>query len=69
VDPKLVELLNPPTGVVTLAATHVESGRTWRHNEHLPLPSASLIKLPILAAFWEAVEAGRLDPGWGAPLA
>ena len=62
-DPKLVELLNPPTGVVALAATHVESGRTWRHNEHLRLPSASLIKLPILATFWETVEAGRLDPG------
>jgi beta-lactamase class A len=62
VDRALVELLNPPTGVVALAATHVESGRTWRHNEHLRLPSASLIKLPILAAFWEAVEAGRLDP-------
>lgn len=60
--PRLVELLNPPTGVVALAARHVESGRTWRHNEHLALPSASLIKLPILAAFWEAVETGRLDP-------
>jgi len=60
--PRLVELLNPPTGVVALAAWHVESGRTWRHNEHLALPSASLIKLPLLAAFWEAVEAGRLDP-------
>jgi beta-lactamase class A len=60
--PRLVELLNPPRGVVALAARHVESGRTWRHNEHLRLPSASLIKLPILAAFWEAVEAGRLDP-------
>lgn len=62
-DPaRLTELLNPPTGVVALAATHVESGRTWRHNEHLRMPSASLIKLPILAAFWETVEAGRLDP-------
>jgi beta-lactamase class A len=60
--PRLVELLSPPTGVVALAARHVESGRTWRHNEHLPLPSASLIKLPILAAFWEGAEAGRLDP-------
>jgi beta-lactamase class A len=60
--PRLVELLNPPTGLVALAARHVESGRTWRHNEHLALPSASLIKLPILAAFWETVDAGRLDP-------
>jgi len=59
---RLVELLNPPSGVVALAAQHVESGRTWRHNEHRALPSASLIKLPILAAFWQAVEAGRLDP-------
>jgi beta-lactamase class A len=61
-SPRLAELLNPPTGVVALAARHVESGRTWRHNERLRLPSASLIKLPILAAFWEAAEAGRLDP-------
>jgi beta-lactamase class A len=60
--PRLVELLNAPTGVVALAATHIESGRTWRHNEYLRLPSASLIKLPILACFWETVETGQLDP-------
>ena len=60
--PRLAELLTPATGVVALSARHVESGRTWRHNEHRALPSASLIKLPILAAFWEAVEAGRIDP-------
>jgi beta-lactamase class A len=60
--PRLLELLTPATGVVALAARHVESGRTWCYNEHVVLPSASLIKLPILAAFWEAAEAGRLDP-------
>jgi beta-lactamase class A len=60
--PQLVELLNPPTGVVALAACHLENGRTWCYNEHVVMPSASLIKLPILAAFWEAAEAGRLDP-------
>jgi beta-lactamase class A len=60
--PRLVELLNPPTGMVALAARHLESGRTWRHNEHPRLPSASLIKLPILAAFWEAAEAAHIDP-------
>ncbi len=60
--PRLAELLTPPTGLVALAARHVQSGRTWRHHEHHALPSASLIKLPILAAFWAAVEAGRLDP-------
>jgi beta-lactamase class A len=60
--PQLSELLAPATGLIALAARHVESGRTWCHREHHALPSASLIKLPILAAFWEAVEAGRLDP-------
>ena len=61
-QPRLVELLNPSKGLVALAARHVEGGRTWRHNEHVVLPSASPIKLPILATFWDAVEAGRLDP-------
>ena len=62
-SPRLVALLNPPIGRVALAARHVESGRTWRHRAQHRVPSASLIKLPILAAFWQAVEAGRLDPG------
>ena len=61
--PRLVALLNPSIGLVALAARHVESGRTWRHNAHHRVPSASLIKLPILAAFWQAVAAGQLDPG------
>ncbi len=60
--PDLVELLNSPTGIVALAARHLETGRTWRHNERVVMTSASLIKLPILATFWEAVEAGRVDP-------
>ena len=60
--PDLADLLAPASGVIALAARHVESGRTWRHDEHRVLPAASLIKLPILAAFWETVEAGRIDP-------
>ncbi len=59
---ELSELLAPPAGVIALAARHVESGRTWRHREHHAFPSASLIKLPILAAFWEEAEHGRIDP-------
>lgn len=59
---RLAELLNPPAGIVGLAATHLESGRTWRHHERVVMPSASVIKLPILATFWKEVEAGRIDP-------
>lgn len=60
--PRIAELLASPSGIIAVAARHVESGRAWRHHEHRALPSASLIKLPILAAFWDTVEAGRLDP-------
>jgi beta-lactamase class A len=60
--PRLVEILSPSAGVVALAARHLETGRTWRHNERVAMPSASLIKLPILATFWEAAAAGRIDP-------
>jgi beta-lactamase class A len=59
---QLAELLAPPSGLIALAARHVESGRTWRHQEHHVLPAASLIKLPILAAFWETIRTGQIDP-------
>jgi beta-lactamase class A len=62
VTPALAALLAPAAGVIALSARHVESGRVWRHREREVLPSASLIKLPVLAAFWETVEQGRLDP-------
>jgi beta-lactamase class A len=55
-------LLTPATGVIALAARHVESGRIWRRHERRLFPAASLIKLPILASFRDAVEAGSIDP-------
>jgi beta-lactamase class A len=61
-EEELAQLLAPATGVVAVAARHVESGREWRRRERVVLPAASLIKLPILAAFWDAVGAGLLDP-------
>jgi beta-lactamase class A len=61
-DEALARLLAPGTGVVALAARHVESGREWRQRDHVTFPAASLIKLPILAAFWDAAAKGRLDP-------
>jgi len=69
--PRIVELLHPATGGISLAARHVEGGRAWRHEAHRRVPSASLIKLPILAAFWEAAEAGACPwpPSRGGPSA
>ena len=60
-SPDLERLLTAG-GVVGLAARHAESGREWRRDDRRLFPAASLIKLPILAAFWQAVERGDLDP-------
>jgi beta-lactamase class A len=60
--PDLERVVTPATGVVALAAHHLERGRAWRRHERRRFPSASLIKLPILGAFWAEVEAGHLDP-------
>jgi beta-lactamase class A len=60
--PTLARLVAPDRGIVGLAARHVESAREWRWEDRRVLPSASLIKIPILAAFWDAVERAALDP-------
>ncbi len=67
-SPDLDRLLAPVRGVVGLAARHAESGREWRRNDRRPFPAASLIKVPILAAFWHAVERGALDPAERVPV-
>jgi beta-lactamase class A len=66
--PTVARLMAPDRGVVSLAAQHVEKARQWRWEDRRVLPSASLIKIPILAAFWDAVERGALDPVERVPL-
>ncbi|MGH7266424.1 MAG: serine hydrolase, partial [Candidatus Rokuibacteriota bacterium] len=61
--PALARLVRPGQGAVGIAARHVESGREWRWEDRRGFAAASLIKVPILAAFWTAVERGALDPG------
>jgi beta-lactamase class A len=58
----LARLLTPASGAVGLAARHVESGREWLWEHGRPFPAASLVKLPLLAAFWAAAERGAIDP-------
>lgn len=65
---ELDRLLALTHGAVGLAARHVESGREWRYHDRQPFPSASLIKLPVLAAFWEAVGRGAIDPAQRIPV-
>lgn len=45
---------------ISIAARRLEDGRTWEHNARQVYPAASTIKLAILIALHQAVDAGRL---------
>jgi D-alanyl-D-alanine carboxypeptidase (penicillin-binding protein 5/6) len=48
-------------GHVGLAIRHLPSGQEFFHNSEAPMPTASLIKLPVLAAVHESIAVGRLS--------
>jgi beta-lactamase class A len=48
------------TGTCTWAVTDLTSGEQIGHREHEVMPTASLIKTPILVALYQAVHDGRL---------
>src|SRR5687768_16688008 len=48
-------------GTVAVAAVHLPGGRKLERNAERSFPSASVIKVPILAALHAEAEAGRLS--------
>jgi beta-lactamase class A len=60
---ELMAILTREGGAVGFAARHMQTGSEhWGEwNARRGFRAASLIKLPIAAAFWEAVERGMLD--------
>ncbi len=48
-------------GTVAVAAVHLPTGRRYEQEPGRSFPSASVIKVPILAALHAAAEAGRLS--------
>ena len=48
-------------GVVGVSIKHLPSGESYQHNADRPLPTASLIKLPVLIAMHQAIQAGKLN--------
>jgi hypothetical protein len=48
-------------GRVGIYIKDLETGRTWDYNSGRKFPSASLIKLPIMAAVFEKIRAGQLS--------
>lgn len=48
-------------GDVSIAIKHLKTGETFEHHADRPMPTASLIKLPIMIAAYDAVAKGKLS--------
>jgi D-alanyl-D-alanine carboxypeptidase (penicillin-binding protein 5/6) len=59
-DPTLEPLLRSHAGTVTAAARHLVTGETFLFQSDTPMPTASLVKLPVMVAAYAAAHAGQV---------
>jgi serine-type D-Ala-D-Ala carboxypeptidase (penicillin-binding protein 5/6) len=61
----LAEVLKPIVdrhhGVTAMAIKNLRTGESYEYNGDRPMPTASLIKFPVMIAAYEAVEAGTIS--------
>ena len=64
-DPRLAELLQPVIaahqGTVSVAVKHLTTGATFANRADEPMPTASLIKFPVMIAAYQQVADGKID--------
>ncbi len=48
-------------GDVAIAVKHLKTGEAFEHNATEPMPTASLIKFPVMIAAYDAAETGKLS--------
>ena len=60
-DEQLLPLIEAHPGTVGVAIKFLPTGESFTHNADQPLPTASLIKLPILVTLHDRVEKGQAD--------
>lgn len=60
-EARIKPLVEAHHGTVAVAVKHLPSGESFEYQAELPLPTASLIKLPVMIAVHDAVHAGKLD--------
>src|SRR4051794_5229859 len=57
---RLAPLVKAHKGKVAIAVKHLDTGAAWTLNGDVPMPTASLIKFPVLIeAYWQVLE-GKL---------
>ena len=64
----LLPLVEPHPGDVALAVRHLETGETFTYQADQVMPTASLIKLPLLVAVYQLAQQEQLDLGQMIPL-
>lgn len=57
---RLLAISGAYSGTCTWALTDLESGEHIGHDEHAVMPTASLIKVPVLVTLYQAVQDGKL---------
>jgi serine-type D-Ala-D-Ala carboxypeptidase (penicillin-binding protein 5/6) len=57
----LMPLIKAHQGEVGLAVKHLKTGETYAYHADRAMPTASLIKLPVMITTYEAVENGKLS--------
>ena len=64
-DPRLTELLQPVIaahqGAIAVSVKHLKTGATFAHRADEPMPTASLIKFPVMVAAYQQAADGTLD--------
>jgi serine-type D-Ala-D-Ala carboxypeptidase (penicillin-binding protein 5/6) len=58
---KLQPLIDAHQGKVAVAIKQLKTGEAFSHNAEIPMPTASLIKLAIMAEAYRQAEEGKID--------
>lgn len=59
---RLQPLIDAHQGEVGVMVKHLASGESFAHRADAPMPTASLIKFPLMVAAYQAMEEGDLHP-------
>jgi beta-lactamase class A len=60
-EERLRPLIDAHPGQVAIAVKHLETGESFAHRDDVPMPTASLIKFPVMVEAYRQAEAGRVD--------
>ena len=59
-EARLRPLIDAHKGEVAIAVKHLKTGETFRHRADEPMPTASLIKLPVMVEVYQQAHDGKL---------